>query len=391
MKTVFIASIGILVCTAFLGGTMYFHRNASAPVPPHGIPLSWSSNERAIPKLQAELQGDPKNADWNAALGQAYLQKARETGDPTYYSRAEGLFSRALATKHDHVAALIGKASLAMSRHEFRMARDLAQEAIRINPDMVASYGVLTDALVELGEYDSAVRTLDKMIHLKPNLSSYSRISYLRELNGDIDGAMQTMQMAIDAGSPDGENTAWCMVQLGNLYLASGHLAEADTQFRSALAHFPDYIHAYGGLARLAVAQKDFIAAMHFYQRAIEGVPLPEFIIGLGDVYVHLGRTGDAEQQWTLLRAIEKMYRANGVNTDLEMVLFDVDHGGNLNAALRIIRNEWNLRKSVKVADAYAWTLYRSGRIEEAREMMKQALRLGTKDPLFLMHGKQIG
>src|SRR5262249_25633532 len=154
----------------------------------------------------------------------------------------EALFSRALATKPDHVAALIGKASLAMSRHEFQTARELAQEAIRINPDMVASYGVLTDALVELGEYDSAIRTLDKMVHLKPNLSSYSRISYLRELNGDIDGAIQTMQMAIDAGAPDAENTAWCMVQLGNLYLTSGHLAEADTQFRSALAHFPDYI-----------------------------------------------------------------------------------------------------------------------------------------------------
>src|SRR5215475_11039742 len=99
MKKVLIVSVIILVCTALLGATIHVYRNASLSTIPHGIALSWSSNERAIPKLQAELQQDPKNAEWNAALGQAYLQKARETGDPTYYSKAEELFSRALTSK----------------------------------------------------------------------------------------------------------------------------------------------------------------------------------------------------------------------------------------------------------------------------------------------------
>jgi hypothetical protein len=62
-----------------------------------------------------------------------------------------------------------------------------------------------------------------------------------------------------------------------------------------------------------------------------------------------------------------------------------------LNKALKTIRQEWNRRKSVKVADAYAWVLYRAGRKAEAREMMKYALRLGSKNPLFVEHAKQIG
>src|SRR6476660_3324320 len=95
--------------------------------PVHTMP--WSANERAIPVLQEKLKADPGNADLNASLGQAYLQKARETGDPSYYTKSEQLFGRALASNADHVDALIGKASLAMSRHEFTAARDVAQHA----------------------------------------------------------------------------------------------------------------------------------------------------------------------------------------------------------------------------------------------------------------------
>jgi tetratricopeptide (TPR) repeat protein len=214
--------------------------------------------------------------------------------------------------------------------------------------------------------------------------------SYLRELNGDIEGAIQAMQMAIDAGAPDGENTAWCMVQLGTLYLNSGRLAEADREYRMALTHFPNYIHAYAGLAKVAVAQKDFATATHYYQKAIDGVPLPEFLIALGEAYDRMGKPDDARQQYALVQAIQKIYRATGVNMDLEMVLFNADHGGDIVSTVELASREWDRRKSVKVADAYAWALYRAGRLPEAQLMMKQALRLGSKDPLFLRHEKEI-
>src|SRR4029453_1478680 len=103
---------------------------------------------------------------------------------------------------------------------------------------------ILADAYVQLRDYDNAVRVLDEMVRLRPNLSSYSRISYIRELKGDTKGAVQAMQMAIQAGAPDAENTAWCIVQLGNLYLGSSRLAEAEAAYRAALRRFPDYVHA---------------------------------------------------------------------------------------------------------------------------------------------------
>jgi tetratricopeptide (TPR) repeat protein len=288
--------------------------------PPKPSPtVAWSANERAIPKLQEKLKSEPDKPDLNASLGQAYLQKARETGDPSYYTKSEKLFDHALSSNPNHTEALIGKASLAMSRHQFAVARDIAVRAASLNTYSAAARGILADAYVQLRDYGNAVRVLDEMVRLKPNLSSYSRISYMRELKGDTDGAISAMEMAIQAGAPDGENTAWCIVQLGNLYLGKAKLAEAEVAYHAALRRFPNYVHANAGLAKVSAARKDYAAAAAYYQKAIDSVPMPEFLIGLSVVYQKMGRPADARAQLQLVSNIKKVYEANGVSMDAEI------------------------------------------------------------------------
>jgi pentatricopeptide repeat protein len=356
----------------------------------HSFAPSWSSNEQSISSLQAKLEREPDNARANAGLGQAYLQRARESGDPAYYTKAEILFERALKADPRLTDAILGKASLLMAQHRFGEAHHLAQEEAMANPDVVATYGILTDSLVELGRYDEAIRTLETMVRRKPNLSSYSRVSYLRELMGDTDGAIEAMKMAINSGAPHAENTAWCMVQLGNLYLNSAKPEKAAEQYQQALIRFPDYAYALAGLARVAAGRGDLETAVQEYRRAMERIPLAEFAMGLGEVYQRLSRTEDAGKQFDLVEAIQKLYQANGVSVDIEMALFNADRGRNLEQALAVAKSEWQVRKSVRVADVYAWVLYNSGRYDEAQGMMKQALRLGTRDPLFLRHAEAI-
>jgi tetratricopeptide (TPR) repeat protein len=275
--------------------------------------LSWSPNERAIPKLQEKLKTDSDNPDWNAALGHAYLQKARETGDPSYYTKSEPLFERALASNPDHVEALIGKASLAMSRHRFLDGLKIAERAANLNEYSAAARGILSDAYVQLGDYDNAVRVLDEMVRLKPNLSSYSRIANIRELKGDVEGAIKAMEMAIQAGAPDAENTAWCIVQLGQLYLKMSRTREAEIAFRGALRRFPEYVHAYAALARTAAAGKDFESAVEYYNKAIDRVPEPGFLIELAALYQKMGKMNEVEAQLRRVADLKKVYQENGV------------------------------------------------------------------------------
>ena len=108
-------------------------------------------------------------------LGLAYLQKARETGDPAYYPKVEGVLREALKRQPDDYAATGGMGALALARHDFHAALDWGQAAVRTNSYRSYGYGVLADAEIELGRYDEAERTLQTIVDQRPDPSAYAR------------------------------------------------------------------------------------------------------------------------------------------------------------------------------------------------------------------------
>src|SRR3954471_15853591 len=152
-------------------------------------PAAGSSTQSQVRAYQAAVRAHPRDPRGYAALAGAYLQKVRETGDPTYYPRADGLLGRALKLDPRSADALTGAGTLALARHDFRAALAFGQRAHRSAPDLVEPYPVIVDAQVELGRYEAAGRTLQRMVDLKPTLAAYARASYFRELQGDLGGA----------------------------------------------------------------------------------------------------------------------------------------------------------------------------------------------------------
>ena len=349
-----------------------------------------SSTDNRVETLQARLKQNPDDERAYVLLGAAYLQKVRETGDPTYYGKTEEALTRALNLQSDDFAAMIQMGALSLARHQFREALAWGEKAHVISPGTVLTYGVIGDAQVELGQYDAALETFQTMVDLRPDLSSYSRASYIRELHGDVDGAIEAMERAVQAGGPNTENTNWTRVQLGNLYFNSGKLAEAEAQYDQALTLDPGYIHAIAGLARVHAARGEYDEAIKLYTDATNRIPIPEYVIALGDVYEVAGNGQEAQQQFNLVHVIERLYAANGVDTDLEIALFNADHNQNLNETLALARKAYANRPSVYGADVLAWTLYKTGNYTEAHKYSEDALRLGTKDALKLFHAGMI-
>jgi tetratricopeptide (TPR) repeat protein len=346
------------------------------------------STPETIAALQRRLRAAP--SDWSAAaaLGLAYVQQARITADPSTYPRAEQALRRSLSLRGGNVDGLVGMGSLALARHDFRSALAWGRRAVSANPFGVAGYGVVGDALVELGRYREAFHAFQHMADLHPGLAAYARASYARELQGDVAEAIRVMRMAeAAAGSP--EDAAWVAFELGELLWSAGRVDAAEDAYRRAVGQAPAFVGPRAGLARVSWARGRLSEAIRRYQRVVTRFPAPEHVAALGDLYSVTGRPALAQSQFALVRAEQDLFASNGVNVDVELALFDADHASP-QEALRSARAAWAERRSVHAADALAWALHRNGRSREAALYARRALALGTRNALFQFHAAMI-
>jgi len=341
--------------------------------------------QQAIASLQQRLRAAPQDWESWASLGLAYVQEARVTADPRYYPKAQGALERSLQLRPgENFAASTGQGALALARHDFAGGLRWGNRARAVNPYNGNVYGVIGDAQIELGRYAQAFATIQHMVNLKPDLSSYARVSYARELQGDVPGAIRAMHMAFKAGGTP-EDQAFGAYYLGELYFNSGRPEQASAWYRRGAELAPEYFPPQEGLAKVAWASGDVQRAVHLYRDVVSRYPLPQYVIALGDLYSVVGQQAEAERQYALVRVEERLFQANGVNVDLELALFDADHG-DPQAALATARAEWGRRHSILVADALGWALHANGRDAAALRYASFATKLGYRNALLYFH-----
>ena len=338
--------------------------------------------------LQGELKLDPRNVKALDTLGLAYQQRVRETGDPAYYPKAQGILEQALRLSPHDLIATAGLGQLALSRHQFRKALAVGLSAKRISPTTAGVYGVIGDAQIELGRYRDAFRTFDHMAALKPDVASYARVSYARELIGHVGAAERAMRLAASAAVGAQEASSWTHVQLGLLYLGHAQPRRALAQMNEALALDPAYYVAYDGMAQVLASLGRLRPAIDFERRAVDRVPLPAQVALLGDLYGAVGDRKAAAREYALIGVIEKLLAANGVRNDLDVALFDADHLIRPKQLAALARKGHAERPSVYGDDVLGWALARSGDCREGLRWSTRSLRLGTQDALkFFHHG----
>lgn len=354
-------------------------------VAPPGQVTNRADTGAALVALQQRLRQFPKDDGAWAALGFSYTQQARLTADPSYYGKADGAFAQSLALKpQGNAAALTGQATLAAARHDFARALTLTQAADKLNAYGAANLGVMADALSELGRYPESFATLQRMVNLKPGVPSYTRISYSYELRGDLAGATYALEQALDiAQSP--ADTAFALQYLGELAFNSGDLATARKHFADGLAKDPAYVPLLAGQARVEAASGNAAAAVRDWQEVTTRLPQPTYLIEYADLLTSLGRTAEATAQYAVVDATISLFKAQGANVDLELALYDADHGRSA-AAVASAAAEIGRRQSIQVEDAYAWALHSAGRDAEALQHARKAQKLGMRNALFAYH-----
>jgi tetratricopeptide (TPR) repeat protein len=398
IKLVFVAIAGVcLVATGYL--VVMNKQNPAMDFPTlasrggnANASTEFLNAQKAVDFYREEIRQHPERVKYYIGLAQLFLQEARVTGrHHEYLPTAQYLIGQALDREPQNYDARVTKATMLMTMHKFEEAEQLVQGAIDAQPHTATGYGVLCDAQVELGKYDEAVRTCDKMMSTRPDLRSYARASYLRELHGDPEGAIQAMKMAADAGVAGQENRAWALYNLGKLFLNQGKLDTAAYIFNGILEERPGYAYALSGLAQVKRAQGRIVEGVDLLSKASQLTPEHVFVEQLADLYSSAAKNEQADGIAKIAIEMFSQHEKAGWNINREYAMFCADHGMNLEDALQRAAKEYQARPdNIDVLETYAWTLYRNGKAIEAASFIERALRLNTKSYMLAYHAAKI-
>ena len=388
LAAAFVVTLGVLALTgddsqpgaaadARAGGP--FARSAN-----DGSAREATTTDGRIAALSVTVRDEPRDTAAAAALAGAYLQRARETADPKNYLQANGVLERALALSPRDAALLSTRGGLRLARHDFAGALADARSAFA-SRGAVRPYGVLVDALAELGRYDEATDAVQTMLDRKPNIESYARAAYVRELRGDLGGAVEAMRLAVAAGGAVPENEAYVASLLGDIEFTRGRLTAAATAYRDSLRRLARFSRAEVGLARIDAARGRPRRAIRRLRGVVKRQPAAPALVELGELELSVGQSRPARRHLALANEQNRLELEAGVKPDAIFIVQEIDHGDR-RRALRVAREAWDGAPSVRSADALGWALTRSGRPAEGLRWARRALRLGSRDPNFLFH-----
>ena len=340
--------------------------------------------DREIKRLQDEARSNPDRADSMKRLGWAFIAKARLSYDPGYYKLGEQCALCIRSKNDDDPDALLLQGHILQSLHKFKDAEPIARKLVMIRNEAF-DYGLLGDILMEQGRLTEAVTAYQKMIDLKPDLQSYTRVAHIRWLKGDLDGSIEVMRMAVTSGNPhDAEPTAWAYTRLGIYELQAGDTEIATKSAEIAFQFAPNYAAALLLRGRILLAQGKAEEAIESLQHAAALTRLPEYEWTLADALREAGHPQAAEE-------VERsLIRDGAMNDPRTFSLYLATRGQQVQKALHLAQDELNTRADVFTIDALAWALNANGRVPEALKYSKKALTEGTQDARLFYHAGRI-
>jgi tetratricopeptide (TPR) repeat protein len=374
-----------------------------SPVPAALLLPHATATERIIQTMQSRVQGNPKDPAAYSALGAAFFQRARETGDVEDFQLAEQALNKSLdlnSADFSADAAYSTMAEVCMGEHRFSDAITYAQKALALGSGDLSSFAIVGDANADMGEYERAAVAYSRLDISGESASQPrnvyvrdSRTSYLKFVSGDTVGAIRLMQSAVAAGTEarlPAENLAWLYYELGEYEFQAGDIAAANNAYLAALNIHPGDYRALAGLGKLRGNQGRYTQAIKLYQAAIAVVPMPTYVAELGDLYTKAGNPAEAGKQYQLVQYIGLLGHINQVLHNRDLALFYADHDIKLDESLALAHKEFEVRHDIYTWDALAWALYKNGKYQEASDAMENALRPGARDALLFFHAGMI-
>jgi tetratricopeptide (TPR) repeat protein len=351
-----------------------------------------SPAQRSVAQAEKLIARNSKDFEAYNALALALSRRARETSDVMFYSQAEEALQRSFEISPGNFDGERIRVWLLLGKHEFAAALEAAQKLNKKMPDDVMLYGFLTDANVELGNYKDAETAAQWMLDLRPgNIPGLTRAAYLRELFGDIDGALDLMEMAYESTPPsESEDRAWILTQMAHLDLMIGKSSQAENLIQQALVMFPGYHYALGNLAKVRIQQKRYTEATELLKQRYQAAPHAENLYDLAEAFNLAGRAEEANKAFMEFEQKSLVESHHADNSNHELIFYYADQAKQPAKALEVAKREVARRHDVYTLDSYAWALHVNGQYKEARKQIETALAVGIRDAKLFRHAGEI-
>jgi tetratricopeptide (TPR) repeat protein len=347
----------------------------------------WDFVQSYYQEMSLKIQKNDHDNDSKIKLAQLFVKEARVTGEHGhYYPAAIKLSDEVIADEKKNTDlvfnAMVTKAGVQLSHHDFSAALETGKLALKLNPFNAQLFGVLVDAHVELGQYKEAVEMADRMMAIRPDLRSYSRVSYLREIHGDVQGAKDAMLLAINAGYPGYEETAWAMHTYGEMLVRYNELDKATQVYETILKERENYPFAVAALAEIAIKKGDKSKGEGLLKQAIDIIPEVGYYISLAELYKEQNRKEELEFKKSEILKMLKEDEASGHNMDLEYAYVYQNLFGDLEKAKIYTQKELTKRpNNIDVNRTMALILKENKEIEEAKKCIAIASSTDSKHP----------
>src|SRR5580658_8891704 len=325
-------------------------------------------------------------------IARALVRRAQETSDISFYKQAEDAVRKSLELSPNNFDTQKIQVSILLGEHEYPAALEAAKSLNKRVPDDVEVYGLLTDADVELGNYEDAEDSAQWMLNLRRgNRPALKRAAHLRELFGDTEGAYELMDLAFQSTPPtDTGERADILTQMAHFQLASGGNDAAEKLLQHALTDRPGYPAALESLAEVRISQKRYEEAVVLLQQRYQAVPRAGNLYDLAEALQLAGHDAEAKQAFADFESKALLESSGKDNSNRKLVYYYVDQARQPAKALKAAQWEYAWRHDSYTLDAYAWALAANGEYEAANEQMQKALQVGIKDPKILSHAEFI-
>ena len=385
-----IALVGLVVMVAAAGAAVSLRTRTHADVFARATasPVEVQRLDKELATWERASGIDPYSAMFPAHAAALHLQRGRLTGDYADAIAAERLSRQSLAQRTQHNgAAFVTLAAALLEQHRFIEANQIARQLVTGQPDVDAYYSLLGETELELGDYDAARASFAAVRQPMSGLSTMAGIARWSELQGNERVALALLRKAREAArrrpGEMKEEIAWYYMREADIDLRSGRVNAAAEALAAGLAIAPSDYRLLAARARLAAARGEWRDAATYGEASTFNVLDPTTLVVVATAYGELGDTAKAAEAE---RAAAAAVSGQAGTLHRAWAMYELDRNRNVDSIAARARRELAARHDVYTLDVLAWAEFTSGHAFEARRHMRDALRIGTKDPVFFYH-----